>query len=68
MNLDVNDLRIAATLVSLLLFVSICAWAWARRNHARFAEAALLPFRDEPGLLPLLDEPAPRAPHGRRDA
>jgi cytochrome c oxidase cbb3-type subunit 4 len=47
MNLDVNDLRIAATLVSLLLFVSICGWAWARRNHGRFADAAQLPFGDD---------------------
>jgi cytochrome c oxidase cbb3-type subunit 4 len=46
MNIDVNDLRIAATVVSLLLFVSIWAWAWARRNRAQFAEAAELPFQD----------------------
>jgi len=56
MNLDVNDLRIAATLVSLLLFVSICGWAWARRNHARFAEAAQLPFLDDAAPLPVRAE------------
>jgi cytochrome c oxidase cbb3-type subunit 4 len=47
MNIDVNDLRIAATLVSLLLFVSICTWAWARRNRASFDEAAGLPFHSQ---------------------
>ena len=47
MNIDVNDLRIAATLVSLLLFVSICGWAWARRNRAHFDAAARLPLHDE---------------------
>jgi cytochrome c oxidase cbb3-type subunit 4 len=44
MNIDINDLRIVTTLVSLLLFVSICAWTWARRNRERFDEAARLPF------------------------
>ena len=47
MNIDVNDLRIAATVVSLLLFVSICGWAWARRHRARFDEAANLPFHGD---------------------
>ena len=47
MNIDVNDLRIAATVVSLLLFVGICAWAWARRNRNHFDEAARLPFHGD---------------------
>jgi cytochrome c oxidase cbb3-type subunit 4 len=47
MNLDVNDLRIAATLASLAVFIGICAWAWARRNRAHFDEAAHLPFDDD---------------------
>ena len=42
--IDVNDLRIAATLVSLAAFIGICGWAWARRNRASFDEAARLPF------------------------
>jgi cytochrome c oxidase cbb3-type subunit 4 len=47
MNIDVNDLRITATVVSLLLFVGICAWAWARRNRHHFDEAARLPFHGD---------------------
>jgi cytochrome c oxidase cbb3-type subunit 4 len=47
MNIDVNDLRSAVTLVSLLVFAGICAWAWARRNQARFDEAARLPLDAE---------------------
>ena len=47
MNIDVNDLRIAATVLSLLIFLGICAWAWARRNGAAFDEAARLPFDAE---------------------
>jgi cytochrome c oxidase cbb3-type subunit 4 len=45
--MDINDLRSAVTLISLLTFLGIVAWAWSRRNQSRFDEAALLPFRDE---------------------
>jgi cytochrome c oxidase cbb3-type subunit IV len=47
MHIDVNDLRIAATVVSLLLFLGICGWAWSRRNRAHFDDAADLPFRGD---------------------
>ncbi len=56
MTIDVNDLRIAATVLSLLLFLGICGWAWARRNHARFDAAAQLPLHDDAPQLPLHDE------------
>jgi cytochrome c oxidase cbb3-type subunit 4 len=56
MNIDVNDLRIAATVVSLLLFVSIWAWAWARGNRASFDAAAELPLHDDAAALPLRAE------------
>ena len=45
--MDINDLRSIVTVVSQLTFQGICAWAWSRRNPARFDEAAQLPFRDE---------------------
>ncbi|QCB45112.1 cbb3-type cytochrome c oxidase subunit 3 [Hydrogenophaga sp. PAMC20947] len=45
--MDINDLRSAITVVSLLTFVGIVAWAWSRRNQADFDEAAQLPFQDE---------------------
>lgn len=44
MNLDVNDLRVAATVVSLAVFLAICVWASMRRHRARFDDAAHLPF------------------------
>lgn len=47
MHLDINDLRSIVTVVSLLVFVGICGWAYARRNRARFDEAAQLPFQSE---------------------
>ncbi|UUX97911.1 cbb3-type cytochrome c oxidase subunit 3 [Aquabacterium sp. J223] len=44
--MDVNDLRVAATLASFAVFLGLCVWAWCRRNRARFDEAAQLPFED----------------------
>jgi cytochrome c oxidase cbb3-type subunit 4 len=44
--MDVNDLRIAVTLLSFGIFIGIAVWAWSRRNAARFDEAAQLPFMD----------------------
>lgn len=45
--MDINDLRAAVTVVSLLVFLGIVIWAWSRRNRERFEEAAQLPFQDE---------------------
>ncbi len=45
--MDINDLRSIVTLVSMLTFLGIVAWAWSRRNKERFEEAAQLPFQDE---------------------
>ena len=45
--MDVNDLRSIVTVVSMLTFAGIVAWALRRSNKARFDEAALLPFADE---------------------
>ena len=46
--MDINDLRIAITLLSFGVFAGIVAWAVSRRNRKRFDEAAMLPFIDEP--------------------
>jgi cytochrome c oxidase cbb3-type subunit 4 len=45
--MDLNDLRSSVTVVSLLAFLAIVAWAWSRRNRAHFDEAARLPFEGE---------------------
>jgi cytochrome c oxidase cbb3-type subunit IV len=45
--MDVNDLRVVTTLLSFVAFVGVVAWAWSRRNQARFDEAAQVPFLDE---------------------
>ena len=45
--MDINDLRIAVTLLSFGVFAAIVRWAWKRDNRARFDEAAQLPFSDD---------------------
>ena len=45
--MDINDIRIAWTVVSFLVFVGIVAWAYSRGPRERFEEAARLPFADE---------------------
>jgi cytochrome c oxidase cbb3-type subunit 4 len=45
--MDVNTLRIVATLVAFGTFLGIAAWAYARSNRSRFEEAAQLPFEQD---------------------
>jgi cytochrome c oxidase cbb3-type subunit 4 len=45
--MDVNDFRSIVTVLSLVVFLGIVAWAWSKRNKERFDEAAQLPFKDE---------------------
>jgi len=42
--MDVNDLRIAVTILSLLAFLGVVGWASLARNKTRFDDAARLPF------------------------
>ena len=45
--MDINVMRSAVTVVSLLIFLGIVAWAWSKRTRAEFEDAANLPFQDE---------------------
>jgi cytochrome c oxidase cbb3-type subunit 4 len=45
--MDVNTLRIVATLASFAAFVGIWGWAWARRNRAGLEEAGRIPFQQD---------------------
>jgi cytochrome c oxidase cbb3-type subunit IV len=45
--MSVNDLRIVVTLLSMLVFAGIVCWALAKKNKARFEEAAQLPLHEE---------------------
>ena len=45
--MDINDLRIAVTVVSLALFVALMLHTWSRRRSAEYDAAAQLPFLEE---------------------
>lgn len=45
--MDITTLRIAATLACMAIFAGILYWAFARRNQARFDEAAQIPFQQD---------------------
>ncbi len=42
--MDVNDIRIAVTVLLLVAFVVLVVRTWSRRRQAEHQEAALLPF------------------------
>jgi len=41
---NIDDVRIALTVLSFLVFVGIGVWAYSRRRQQDFDEAANLPF------------------------
>lgn len=45
--MDINDLRIAVTVISLVLFLVLVVRTWSRRRASEYAQAALLPFEGE---------------------
>jgi cytochrome c oxidase cbb3-type subunit 4 len=44
--MDLNDIRSAVTVLSLLVFLGIVVWTWSSRRRAAFDAAARLPFAD----------------------
>ena len=47
MDLDVNLLRIAVTVIGFISFMGILIWAYSLRKKADFQKAAMLPFNEE---------------------
>ncbi len=45
--MDINTLRILATVASFIVFIGIIVWVWQNRNKPDFEEAANLPFTDD---------------------
>ena len=45
--MDVNTLRVVATVAAFATFLGIAAWAFARANRGRFDEAARIPFEQD---------------------
>jgi cytochrome c oxidase cbb3-type subunit IV len=45
--MDINTLRILATVASFMMFVGILIWVWRNRKKPDFKNAAYLPFTDD---------------------
>lgn len=48
--MDINDLRIAVTVASLVLFIALVAHTWSKRRNPEHEAAAQLPFIGEEPL------------------
>ncbi|NOT65495.1 MAG: cbb3-type cytochrome c oxidase subunit 3 [Methylotenera sp.] len=45
--MDINTLRIVATVVSFIVFIGIVVWVGRNRKSSDFKEAANLPFKED---------------------
>lgn len=45
--MDINTLRILATVASFIVFIGIVIWTWKHRNTSDFKDAANLPFQED---------------------
>jgi len=45
--MDVNDLRIAVTVSSLVLFLALVAFTWSRKRTREYEAAEMLPFMED---------------------
>ncbi len=45
--MDINTLRIIATVASFIVFIGIAVWACSRRREEDFKQAANLPFEQD---------------------
>jgi cytochrome c oxidase cbb3-type subunit IV len=45
--MDLNDIRIGITVLAMLSFLGIVAWAWSSRRKADFEAAARLPLEED---------------------
>lgn len=56
--MDINDLRSLMTVLSLVTFLGIFAWAWSSCRKAAFDEAARLVFDEDDEYLQSHNRPA----------
>jgi len=50
MDIDINTWRGIATLLVMLAFLGVCAWAYSGKRKSSFDEAAHIPFADDENL------------------
>ena len=45
--MDINTLRILATIISFIVFVGILVWSWSNLNTSDLKDEANLPFKED---------------------
>jgi cytochrome c oxidase cbb3-type subunit 4 len=50
-DIDINTLRGLSTVLVMVAFLGVCAWAYSGKRKKMFEEAANLPFADEQDQL-----------------
>lgn len=45
--MDISTLRILATVIAFVAFLSIVVWVWRNRNSKHFKEAESVPFLED---------------------
>jgi len=50
--MDINDLHIGVTVMSLGVFIAIFAYSWSRKRQTEYEEAQCVPFLDQDGDTP----------------
>ena len=45
--MDINDIRIGITVLAMITFLGIVAWAWSSRRRVDFDAAARLPLEED---------------------
>jgi cytochrome c oxidase cbb3-type subunit IV len=65
MDLNINLIRSIVTVLAFIVFVLLVVRVWRSANRERHAEAAALPFADEPIAPSTLPSPRPSPASGR---
>ena len=47
--MDVNEMRVAITVLTFVIFIAIVVWAWSGRRRQEFDEAARMALDDDDG-------------------
>ncbi|MCG8381298.1 MAG: cbb3-type cytochrome c oxidase subunit 3 [Gammaproteobacteria bacterium] len=45
--MEINDIRVAYTVIMFVFFIAVCFWALSKRNKKRFNDAANLLFDEK---------------------
>ncbi len=64
--MDFGTLQGIGTILAMIAFLSVCAWAYSKKRKRDFDEAANLPFADEDPPPPASPDETPGSERTRR--